>query len=110
MTVTWAVVILIVAVVVWLAITAIWLLGRVKQIKRHVDAIKESPVMTAVKNSSGDLQRLNHSIGELQAQLAVLKEAQDKLTTSLAEFRRLSFSADITSIENSYRDLLEVLR
>ena len=110
MTVTWAIVILIVAVLIWLAITAIWLLGRVKRVKNHLSAIKESPVMLAVKSSKRDFERLNQAIGELQAQLTVLRSAQEALVTSLRELRGLSFSADVALIENAYRDLIAVLR
>jgi len=110
MTVTWAVVILIVAVVIWLALTAVWLLARIKQIKRHLEAIKKSAVMTALADSKGDFERLNRSIGELQAQLGVLKAAQEKLLAALRELRSVSFSTDVSLIENAYRDLVQVLR
>ncbi|MBV9148908.1 MAG: hypothetical protein JO024_03520 [Candidatus Eremiobacteraeota bacterium] len=110
MTVTWAVVILIVAVLIWLAITAIWLLGRVKQLQRRIEGLKDAPMMTAIAESTSDLERLNHALAELQAQLAALKAAQEKLTASLSDVRGLSLSSDVNFVERAYRGLVEVLR
>ena len=110
MTVTWATVILILGVLIWLSITAVWLLLRVKKLQRRIERVKNSSVVTALKDSSADFERLNRSITELQAQLAVLKQAQDNLNASLRELRSVSFSSDVSFIENTYRDLVEVLR
>ncbi|MBV8727226.1 MAG: hypothetical protein JO233_05525 [Candidatus Eremiobacteraeota bacterium] len=109
MTVTWAVVILIVAVLIWLAITAVWLTMRVNRLRRRVEGLKETPVMTALTNAAPDIERLNRAVVELQAQAAVLKSAQAKLTASLAELNGLSVSADLDFVRRAYRGLVELL-
>ena len=110
MTVAWAVVILIFAVLIWLAITAFWLLGRIKVVQRRVEGLKQGPVMTAIAESKPDLEKLNRVLTELQAQVAALKAAQEKLMASLSEWRRLSLSSDVSFVERAYSDLIAILR
>jgi len=109
MSVTGAVVILIVAVLIWLAIAALGLVRRVNQTRRRVEGLKGAPLLISMRNSSADLEKINRAALELPAQIAALLTAQAKLAASVGHLRNISLDKDLAFLRRAYAELTAAL-
>lgn len=110
MSVTGAVIMLIVGVLIWLAISAGMLFRAAKRTTRRLNALKEAPLFQALENGSGDLEKLKRVVVELHAQLAALSDAQARLTISLGQLRKFSLGSDLAFVRRAYAELATTLR
>lgn len=105
-----ALALMIVAVLIWLGVSAVFLLRGIGKLKRHIEELKKGPIFIAAARAPGDLARLNRAAEQLPVQIEALKAAAAELRLSVVQFKGLSFAPGVRSVTEGYTGLIELLR
>jgi len=100
---------LILAVLIWLGITALFLVRSMRSLERRVAEMQGGPVFTAAAAAPDDFARLNRAVEELAVQAAALKAAVAQLQAAVEGFKSLSFAPELGSVREGYAGLIEIL-
>jgi cell division protein FtsB len=102
--------IVIAAVLIWLGISAVFLLRGVRRLQRHLEAIQQDPLLQAARRAPQDVARLNRAAAQLSAQMETLRAAADQLNAAIDGLRTLSFQTQRRSISREFNAMVDVLQ